>query len=615
MQIRSQGYERLEGQGYEPEASGYEVPETQDSVLNLCLIGGCDFNYHFLVKSLSIIALLLSVSLTSAQTMQPATLVLRNGKIVTVEAAMPEAQAIAVSGDRIVAVGTNDSIQRYIGPATQVIDLRGQLAIPGLIESHGHFMGLGQSKMTLDLMDVKNWDEIVSMVAAAAKQAKPGEWIIGRGWHQEKWSSVPKPNIEGFPFHDALSKVSPNNPVMLTHASGHASFVNAKAMEASNITATTQNPSGGEILKDASGRPIGLLRETASGLTGRALDAWRSKKTAEERDLDARRQIELASKAALEAGVTSFHDAGSNFGTIDILKKVAGEGKLGIRLWVMVRDSNENLRAKLAQYKAVGLNDNHLTIAAIKVVADGALGSRGAWMLQPYSDSQTSVGLPTNSPESIAETARIAIDNNVQLCTHAIGDRANRETLNVYERVFKTRPELTDLRWRIEHAQHISAADIPRFGQLGVIAAMQANHATSDAPYVPARLGAKRAEEGAYVWQKLMKSGAIIANGTDVPVERIDAMANFYATITRKTKDGTVFYGDQKMSRAEALKSYTWNGAFAAKEETLKGSLAAGKLADITVLSKDIMTVAEDEIPTTTVSYTIVGGKVAYQRQ
>ncbi len=584
-------------------------------MLNLCLIGGCDFNYHFLVKSLSIIALLLSVSLTSAQTIQPATLVLRNGKIVTVEAAMPEAQAIAVSGDRIVAVGTNDSIQRYIGLATQVIDLRGQLAIPGLIESHGHFMGLGQSKMMLDLMDVKDWDEIVSMVAAAAKQAKPGEWIVGRGWHQEKWSSVPKPNVEGFPFHDALSKVSPNNPVMLTHASGHASFVNAKAMEAANITATTQNPSGGEILKDAAGRPIGLLRETASGLAGRALEAWRAKKTAEERDLDARRQIELASKAALEAGVTSFHDAGSNFGTIDILKKVAGEGKLGIRLWVMVRDSNENLRAKLAQYKAVGLNDNHLTIAAIKVVADGALGSRGAWMLQPYSDSQTSVGLPTNSPESIAETARIAIDNNVQLCTHAIGDRANRETLNVYERVFKTRPELTDLRWRIEHAQHISAADIPRFGQLGVIAAMQANHATSDAPYVPARLGAKRAEEGAYVWQKLMKSGAIIANGTDVPVERIDAMANFYATITRKTKDGTVFYGDQKMSRAEALKSYTWNGAFAAKEETLKGSLAVGKLADITVLSKDIMTVAEDEIPSTTVSYTIVGGKVAYQRQ
>ena len=557
---------------------------------------------------------MLSVALTSAQTIQPATLVLRNGKIVTVDAATPEAQAIAVRGDRIVALGTNDAIQRFVGPSTQVIDLRGQLAVPGLIESHGHFMGLGQSKMTLDLMDVKDWDEIVSMVAAAAQQVQPGEWILGRGWHQEKWSSVPKPNVEGFPFHDALSKVSPNNPVMLTHASGHASFVNAKAMEAAGITATTQNPSGGEILKNASGQPIGLLRETASGIAGRALDAWRAKKTAAERDLDSRRQIELAVKASLEAGITSFQDAGSNFNTIDVIKRVAADGGLGIRLWVMVRDSNANLSAKLAQYKAVGLNNNHLTIAAIKVVADGALGSRGAWMLEPYSDSPSSVGLPTNSPESIAETARIALENNVQLCTHGIGDRANREVLNVYERAFKMRPDQKDLRWRIEHAQHISAADIPRFGQLGVIAAMQGIHATSDAPYVLARLGPRRAEEGAYVWQKLMNSGAIVANGTDVPVERIDPMANFYATVTRKTKDGSVFFGDQKMSRAEALKSYTWNGAFAAKEETLKGSLAVGKLADITVLSKDIMTIPEDQITSTTVSYTIVGGKVAYQR-
>lgn len=545
----------------------------------------------------------------------PATLVLRNGKVITVDAAMPEAQAIAIRGDRIVAVGTNQVIQAFVGSATQVIDLRGQLAIPGLVESHGHFMGLGQSKLTLDLMDVKDWDEIVAMVAAAAKQAKPGEWILGRGWHQEKWASTPKPNVEGFPFHDALSKVSPNNPVMLTHASGHATFVNAKAMEAANLTRTTVNPSGGEILKDATGRPIGLLRETASGIVGRAYEQWRSAKTAAERDGDARRQVQLAVQASLEKGVTSFQDAGSSFSTIDLLKQVASEGGLGIRLWVMVRDSNDNLRAKLAQYRAVGLNDHHLTIAAIKVVADGALGSRGAWLLEPYSDSPASVGLPTNSPESIAQTSQLALEHDLQLCVHAIGDRANREVLNVYERAFKSRPDQKDLRWRIEHAQHISAADIPRFGRLGVIPVMQAIHATSDAPYVLARLGPRRAEEGAYVWQKLMQSGAIIANGTDVPVERIDPMANFHATITRKTLDGSVFFGDQKMSRAEALKSYTWNGAFAAKEETLKGSLVVGKLADITVLSKDIMTVAEDEIPSTQAVYTIVGGKIAYRRQ
>jgi predicted amidohydrolase YtcJ len=561
-------------------------------------------------------AFLLLSAVVLAQPAQPtpATLVLRNGKVVTVDAARPEAQAIAIRGDRIAAVGTNESMQPLIGPSTQVIDLRGQLAIPGLIESHGHFMGFGQSKLTLDLMDVKDWDEIVSMVAAAAKQAKPGEWILGRGWHQEKWSSVPKPNVEGFPFHDALSKVSPNNPVMLTHASGHASFVNAKAMELANITSTTVNPAGGEILKDSTGRPIGLLRETASGLANRALEQWRQTKSTTERDADAYRQLELAVQASLEKGVTSFHDAGEPFGSIDVIKRFAADGKLGIRLFVMMRDSADNLKANVAKYKAVGLSDNHLTIASIKMVADGALGSRGAWMLQPYSDSPSSVGLPTTPTETIAEISRLALETGVQLCVHAIGDRANREVLNIYERAFKSRPDLRDFRWRIEHAQHLSAADIPRFGQLGVIAAMQGIHATSDAPYVLARLGPKRAEEGAYVWQKLMKSGALVANGTDVPVERIDPMANVYATITRKTKDGTVFFADQKMSRAEALKSYTWNGAFAAKEDHLKGSITVGKLADITVLSKDIMTIPEDEIPTTTAVYTIVGGKVAYSK-
>jgi predicted amidohydrolase YtcJ len=564
------------------------------------------------VKHCAALALIL-LTAACAQPLEPATLVLRNGKIVTVDEARPEAQAIAIRGDRIAALGTNEEIAAYVGPNTEVIDLAGQTAIPGLIESHGHFMGLGQSKMTLDLMDVKDWNEIVSMVGQAAAQAKPGDWIIGRGWHQEKWSSVPEPNVEGFPLHDALSKASPDNPVMLTHASGHASFVNARAMAEAGLTRSTPNPPGGEILKDRLGQPTGLLRETASGIVGRAHDAWRSKKTPEERQADARRQIELAVQASLEKGVTSFHDAGVNFATVDLYKQAAAAGQLGVRLWVMVRESNENLRARLAEYKAVGLHDNFLTIAAIKVTADGALGSRGALMLEPYSDSPSSTGLATVPIEGIAETAKIAIDNGVQLCVHCIGDRANQEVLNVYERTFAQHPTATDLRWRIEHAQHLAESDIPRFAKLGVIASMQGIHATSDAPYVPARLGAARAETGAYVWQKLMRSGAIVANGTDVPVERIDPMANFHATITRRTADGSVFYGDQAMTRAEALKSYTWNGAYAAKEEALKGSLAPGKLADVTVLSKDIMTVPENEIPTTTVRYTIVGGKVVFR--
>jgi predicted amidohydrolase YtcJ len=253
-------------------------------------------------------------------------------------------------------------------------------------------------------------------------------------------------------------------------------------------------------------------------------------------------------------------------------------------------------------------------VRAIKRLADGALGSRTAWLLAPYADLKTSTGLNTYTMADLAETARIALAHDLQLCTHAIGDRANREVLNVYETVFKAHPDKKDLRWRIEHAQHIAAADIPRFGRLGVIAAMQAVHATSDAPYVLARLGPQRAEEGAYVWQKLMKSGAIVCNGTDVPIEEVDPIACFYSSVSRKLKGGSVFYSDQRMSREEALKSYTLNAAHSGFEENSKGSLKPGKLADITVLSKDILTIPEDEIPTAVVKYTIIGGKVMYSQ-
>ncbi len=256
----------------------------------------------------------------------------------------------------------------------------------------------------------------------------------------------------------------------------------------------------------------------------------------------------------------------------------------------------------------------HLTVRAIKRSIDGALGSRGAWLLEPYSDKPDSTGLNTTSVDDITKTAELALKHGYQLCVHAIGDRANRETLNIFEAAFKANPDKKDLRWRVEHAQHLNPSDIPRFGALGVIASMQGIHCTSDAPYVLARLGAQRAEEGAYVWQKLMKSGAVIANGTDAPVEDVDPIPSFHASVSRKLKDGSVFYGDERMSRMEALKSYTINGAFAAFEEGSKGSLTAGKYADIVVLSKDIMTIPEDEIPSAQVMYTIVGGKVRYKR-
>lgn len=545
---------------------------------------------------------------------EPADLVLLNGKIVTVDSIVPEAEALAVRGEVVAAVGQNKEIKRYIGDKTQVIDLAGKLAIPGFIDSHGHFTSLGESKMVLDLTRAKSWEDIVAMVAEAAKNAKPGEWILGRGWHQEKWEKTPEPNVAGLPFHHELSKVSPNNPVLLTHASGHSSLANAKAMELAGITRATPDPAGGQIIRDSAGNPIGAFLERAQGLVRRAMSAAEAQLTPEEREARLVRAVAMASQECLSKGVTGFHDAGVSFGTVELYKKMADEGKLPVRLYVMVNEGNDTLKEKISEYRLIGYANNHVTVRSIKRVFDGALGAHGAWLLEPYSDLPSSVGLNTYPLEELKETARLAIENDFQLCVHAIGDRANRETLNVFEEAFKAHPEKKDLRWRVEHAQHLHPDDIPRFGQLGVIASMQGIHCTSDGPWVFKRLGEKRAEEGAYVWQKLMKSGAVICNGTDTPVEDVDPIACFYASVTRKLADGSYFYPDQRMTREEALRSYTLNGAYAAFQENILGSLSVGKLADITVLSQDIMTIPEDEIPKTQVVMTIVGGKILYQR-
>jgi hypothetical protein len=548
---------------------------------------------------------------------QPADLVLRGGRILTLDAAVPEAQALAARNGAIVAIGSNADVDRFVGSSTQVIDLGGQLAIPGFIEGHGHFTGVGEGKMNLELMGTRSWNEIVQMVAQAVEKAKPGQWIIGRGWHQEKWSSTPQPNVEGFPTHDSLDKIAPNNPVILTHASGHASFANQKALELSGITAATPNPEGGEILKDKAGNPTGLLRETASRLVRRG--AGEPTPTAEEAEARARRALELADQEAITKGITSFQDAGSSFEVIDRVKRMIDEGKMNVRLWMMVREYDP---AALAANRVIGYGNNRLTVRAIKITADGALGSRGAWLLEPYSDlpegsvpvTTSRVGLPSVSMDLVRKRAQIAYEQGYQMCIHAIGDRANREVLNIYEETFKRNNRNgRDLRWRIEHAQHLNGADIPRFGQLGVIASMQGVHCTSDAPWVTPRLGARRAEEGAYVWQKLMKSGAVVTNGTDAPVEDVDPIASYYASVTRKAADGNVFYGDQRMSRMEALRSYTIANAYAAFEEDIKGTLSRGKLADVTVLTKDITTIPDDQIKTAKVAYTIIGGRVVYK--
>jgi hypothetical protein len=546
---------------------------------------------------------------------EPADLVLTNGRVATVDPARPEAEGIAVRGDTIEAVGTVAEMKTYIGQKTEVIDLAGQFAMPGFIDSHAHFTAVGAAQAELNLMKARNWEEIVARVGEAAKKARPGEWILGRGWHQEKWDHRPSPNVENFPTHEALSRVSPDNPVLLDHASGHAVIANAKAMALAGITRRTPNPPGGEILKDGQGNPIGVFRETAANLLQKALDAARATRTPAQVNAAADREMELASREFLSKGITTVHDAGVPFETVDRYKRFAEAGRLGVRLYVMLSDDLPGLSDGLAKYRMIGAFGHHLTVRAIKGYMDGALGSRGAWLLEPYADLPGKTGLNVQPIDQLRAVAQLAADHDYQFCVHAIGDRANRETLNLFEEAYKAHPDKKDLRWRVEHAQHINAADIPRFGQLGIIPSMQGIHCTSDAPYVLARLGAQRAEEGAYAWQKLMKAGATIPNGTDAPVEEVDPLPGYYALVTRRQPNGEVFYGDERMSRAEALKAYTLNGAYAAFQERITGSLTPGKLADITVLSADITKIPDEQIQKAEVLYTIVGGKVLYKKK
>ena len=591
-------------------------------------------------RVLSIISLLVGalalsaiVSAQESPALEHADLVLRGGTIVTVDDAIGEVQALAARGDRIVAVGSDEQIAAHIGPATTIVELHGRLAIPGFIEGHGHFVGLGEMKMTLNLMHVRNWDEVVAMVAEAVKHAKPGEWIVGRGWHQEKWDRVPPESVEGFPTHASLSDVSPDNPVRLTHASGHASFVNRRAMEESGISGATPDPLGGDILRDLAGEPTGLFRQNAQQLI-RVREASMSPRAQYER-LD--RTIDLAIAECLANGITSFHDAGLTFPVIDRLAERARSGTLGVRLWVMMRTDVDQIETHAERYAGLQrLGADRLTVGGIKFAIDGALGSRGAWLLEPYEDSPESAGFNTTPLETIERAARVALAHDLQLCIHAIGDRANRETLDLFERSFRehersvgganeganddnaasapTRPG-RERRWRIEHAQHLHPDDIVRFAPLGVIASMQGIHCVSDGPWVSARLGRERARQGAYVWRSLIDSGAVVTNGSDAPVEPIDPILSFHASITRELPDGTIFFPQERMTRMEALRSYTILNAYAAFEEDIKGSLTPGKLADIVVLSQNILSVPPSRILEARVDVTILGGRIVHQRE
>lgn len=557
----------------------------------LAMITGCSINNNF----------------------KRANMILYNGVVVTLDETRPSATAIAIKDDKIIVVGTDDEINQYKDDKTHVIDLDGKFVMPGFIESHAHFVGLGESLVNIDLRVAKNWVDVIKIVRDAAESLEPEEWIIGRGWHQDKLNPKPVPSVNGYPVHDKLSNAVPNNPVMLSHASGHAIFANAKAMALAGITNQTPNPEGGTIVKDKNGNPIGVFEENAENLIRNIYQEYLNKRNKEQIRNDNVKKINLAVEECLKKGITSFHDAGETFDIIDLMKELADSNKLKIRLNVMIGESLENMKKQLSNYKIIGYANNHLTVRSIKQYIDGALGSRGAWMIEPYEDLPSHNGSNVTPISTLKEIAKLAIENDFQLRIHAIGDRGNREVLNIYEEAFKNHPIKTDLRWSIEHAQHLSTEDIPRFGKLGVIAAMQSIHCTSDASFVPVRIGQKRSGEGAYVWRKLIDTGAVIANGTDSPVEDVDPIKCLYAAVTRKQENGSQFYPEQKMTRMEALKSYTINGAYASFEENIKGTLKPGMLADIVILSNDLLNCTEDEMLNTKVHYTIVGGKILYK--
>ena len=547
---------------------------------------------------------------------ESATLLIFGGNIYTVDATRPMVEAVAVKDNTILFAGSLAEAEHYKNDQTQLLDLNGKTMTPGLIEGHGHFMGLGYNELNLDLNNTTSYQEIVDAVAERVKTAAPGEWITGRGWHQSKWTEMPSETVNGFQTHDLLSAVSPDNPVYLGHASGHAGFANAKAMEIAGLMELDKEGiskfevEGGEVMRDAMGRPTGIFNELAQSLITKHIP-----ENTPAKDIKA---FEMAVAACHKNGITGFHDAGIGRETIALYEEMKAKDKMKIRLYGMLTGGDKELLNEWYKKGPMVDADNLLTIRSVKLNCDGALGSRGAWLLEAYTDRPGHFGHETLPMNFVEETAIDGLQYGFQVCSHAIGDRANREVLDRYESAFTELPQLaTDHRFRIEHAQHLHPEDIPRFAQLKVIPAMQAIHMSSDRAWAIDRLGEQRIKEGAYMWQSLLKSGIPIVNGTDVPVEPLNPIASFYASVTRKTLQGTPDEGyepAEKMTREQALRSYTLDAAYGAFEEGIKGSITVGKLADFTIYNQDLMKVAEKELLNTEIAMTIFGGEIVYTK-
>ncbi len=550
-----------------------------------------------------------TLSGAASVTAQTPDMVFLNGIVHTMDEQVPSATALALRGNRILAVGTDTVIGSLAGPSTKIVDLAGKTVIPGFIESHGHLLGTGYYRLRLDFSGIKNYGEMVEMVAAASRETPPGEWILGRGWHQSKWDTRPVPEVRGFQTHDALTAVSPDHPVWLRHASGHAGIANAKAMELAGVDSSTKFGEGGEIIRDGKGNPTGIFIELAQALIG-------DRVTPETPQTD-RRAFGKAVEESVSKGVTTFVDAGTDRSHVDLYRTILAEGPPRMRLYVMVGARDDIDREELFSAPPdSGSGGGFLTVRAIKLGIDGALGSRSAWLMEPYLDDPGNLGHETLPVEDLVTISRRALETGYQVCVHAIGDRANHEVLDAFEKVFAEQPSpAAEARFRIEHAQILDSADIERFGRLGVIASVQGIHCTSDRPWAASRIGEDRIAEGAYAWRKLRDGGALLVNGTDTPVERVDPLKCFYASVTRQQPDGTPpggFDPGEKMSREEALRSYTIDAAYGIFRERELGSIVPGKLADLVILSSDILTVPDDELLSTSVVATIVDGRFVF---
>ena len=565
---------------------------------------------------LLIVSLLLLTFSPAETKVAPATLIFTNGNIYTGNDRQPNAQAVAVRNDRIVYVGTNAGAKQFQGANTRLVDLHGATVLPGMTDAHYHFIGVGQREMNLNLEGITNLQDFLAKVKTRVDQAKPGDWVTGRGWIETFWT----PPV--FPTRWDLDKIAANNPVFLTRADGHGAVANSAALKIGGVTKETKDPFGGQIVRDKdSGEPTGMLLDNAQGLVSRHIPSAGEGNTEQ--------AMVLADQRSIMLGWTQVQDPGGSYRDVELYKKLYGEGKLNIRIYKAVYGPGPEANRLLKEGPIIEAFDNHFNLRSIKVVSDGALGSRGAALLEPYSDvpeiktadgrMEPNVGFLRVKDEDLLPMLKEALQKGIQVETHAIGDWANRFILDEYEKALTAVPpaqrKIRNPRWRDEHSQIINPTDIPRFAKLGIIPSMQPSHAIGDLHFAPSRLGFERLK-GAYAWQSLLKTGVIIPGGSDAPVERGEPMIEFYAAVARKDIrgfSGEGWHPEEKVTREQALKMFTIWPAYAAFEENLRGSIQVGKLADLTVLSADIMKIPEMDILKAHCVMTVIGGNIVFE--